>query len=178
MKNVSFLYKNLPSPLTKRITWPQTTVFWLGNTATTSSWSTALLPQWHPPRPAHTSHHRVIHQRGSRALQKPKLITGETAGLGRLVPELLFPWDTRCFPLGENSKHRELGSPSTEQLCAVGVSTTEPVGTPQHCWHSGAKTHQTPWAPQSCALLLLPEESYRTAVKGKQPDIKPLIWFH
>lgn len=73
MKNVSFLYKNLPSPLTKRITWPQTTVFWLGNTATTSSWSTALLPPvtsplGQPTPPISKSSIRG----GSRALQKPR----------------------------------------------------------------------------------------------------------
>lgn len=72
-----------------------------------------------PPRPAHPSHHRVIHQRGSRALQKPRLITGETAGLGRLVPELLFPWDTHCFPLRENTGNWGLPAQSS---CVLLVS--------------------------------------------------------
>lgn len=140
MKNVSYLYKNLPSPLTKRITWPQTTVFWLGNTATTSSCSTALLPPvtsplGQPIPPIIESSIRV----GSRALQKPRAYDcRETVGLGRLVPELLLPWDIHCFPLVENSKHRELGCPSTEQLCAVGVSTTGTGETLRHCCHSGS----------------------------------------
>lgn len=176
MKNVSFLYKNLPSPLTKRITWPQTTVFWLGNTATISSWSTALLPQWHPPwasPPLPPSSHP---SEGKQSTAETKAYHWRDCRIGKTGARTAVSMRHSLLPT--EGKHRELGSPSTEQLCAVGVSTTEPVGTPQHCCHTGAKTHQTPWAPQSCALLLLPEESHRTSAKGKQLDIKPLIWFH
>lgn len=84
MKNVSYLYKNLPSPLTKRITWPQTTVFWLGNTATTSSCSTALLPPvtsplGQPIPPIIESSIRV----GSRALQKPRAYDWRDCRIGK-----------------------------------------------------------------------------------------------
>lgn len=93
-----------------------------------------------PPRPAHTSHQQVIHQRGKQSTAEAKglSVERETVGLGRLVPELLFPWDTHCFPPVGNSKHRELGCPSTRQLCAVGVTTTDLVGTLWHCCHSGS----------------------------------------
>lgn len=173
MKNVSFLYKNLPSPLTERFTCPQSTVFWLGNTATTSSLqqSTALLPPVTSPLGQPTSPVTESSVRGgSRAQQKPRAYHWRDCRIGKTGARTAVSMRYTLLPTpGEQQGTGNWGLPA-HSSCVLLVS-------PPLTWQGhfsiavtavpqGAETHQTPWDPQSCALLLLPKDRYGTATKG------------
>lgn len=94
-----------------------------------------------PPRPAHTSHHQVIHQRGKpRAYHWRDCRIGNTGARTAVSMRYIL-----LAPCGEQQEQKQ-GSPSTEQLCAVGVTTPDPVGALEllSVVPQGAETHQTP----------------------------------
>lgn len=117
-----------------------------------------------PPRPAHIFHHWVIHQRGK---QKPRVHHWIDCRIGKIGARTAVSRRYTLLPTpGEQQAQGTRVSQHTAAVCCwchhhwPGGDTSALLS---QWFHRELKPTRH---PQSCALLLLPKESYRTATKG------------